>query len=40
MKEMHKGKIVQKKSVESILQEKDLLSQLKHPFIVNMHYAF
>lgn len=40
MKEMHKGKIILKKSVESIVQERELLAMLKHPFIINMHFAF
>jgi len=40
MKEMHKGKIVLKKSSDSILHERELLSYLKHPFIINMHFAF
>ena len=31
MKEMSKAKVVNKKSVESILNEKSLLTQLKHP---------
>ena len=40
MKEMLKTKIVNKKSVTSIMNEKKLLSQLKHPFMINMFYAF
>jgi len=40
MKEMLKGRVIAKKSVESVLNEQRLLSSLKHPFIVNMHYAF
>ena len=40
LKEMNKAKIVQKNSVPSILNERELLAQLKHPFIINMHYAF
>jgi serine/threonine protein kinase len=40
MKEMSKAKIISKKSVQSVLNEKNLLSQLNHKFIVNMHYAF
>lgn len=40
MKEMHKTKIIGKKSIHSVLNEKELLSKLKHPFIVNMSYAF
>ena len=37
---MSKAKIIDKKSVDSILGEKNLLSQLHHPFIVNMVYSF
>ena len=37
---MSKAKIIDKKSVDSVLGEKNLLSQLHHPFIVNMVYSF
>ena len=37
---MSKAKIIDKKSVESILGEKELLSTLNHPFIVNLIYSF
>ena len=40
MKEMHKTKIIGKKSIHSVLNERELLSKLKHPYIVNMSYAF
>ncbi|CAG9315104.1 unnamed protein product [Blepharisma stoltei] len=40
MKEMNKLRIIRKKSVSSILNERKLLSIIKHPFIVNMQYAF
>lgn len=40
LKEMNKAKIVKKNSVASILNERELLAQLKHPFIINMYYAF
>jgi serine/threonine protein kinase len=40
LKEMAKVKIIDKKSERSIKYEKELLTKLKHPFIVNMHYAF
>lgn len=40
MKEMHKTKIIGKKSINSVMNEKELLSQLRHPFIANMSYAF
>ena len=37
---MKKVKVIDKKSELSILYERELLSRLTHPFIVNMHYAF
>jgi len=40
MKEMNKAKIIAKKSIHSVLNERELLSQLKHPFLVNMSFAF
>lgn len=40
MKEMSKVKIHEKSSIPSIKNERTLLSVLKHPFIINMHFAF
>ncbi|EGR27410.1 protein kinase domain protein [Ichthyophthirius multifiliis] len=40
MKEMLKSKIITKRSIHSVMSERNLLAQLKHPFIVNMNYAF
>ncbi|CAD8204436.1 unnamed protein product [Paramecium pentaurelia] len=40
LKEMAKAKIIQKRSVNSVLNEKYLLEHLHHPFLVNMSYAF
>lgn len=40
MKEMSKARVLTKKSVLSVMNEKQLLSVLKHMFIVNMIYAF
>ena len=40
MKEMSKARIIAKKSVNSVLNERKLLSYLKYPFIVNMQFAF
>ena len=37
---MSKAKIIDKKSVDSVLGEKNLLSEIHHPFIVNMIYSF
>jgi serine/threonine protein kinase len=33
MKEMHKGRIIQKRSVNSVMNEKKFLSQLNHPYL-------
>jgi protein kinase A len=40
IKEMMKTRIIKRKSVKSILNERFLLSMIKHPFIVNIQYAF
>lgn len=40
MKEMSKARILAKKSVPSVMSERQLLAILHHSFIVNMHYAF
>ena len=40
MKEMAKARIISKRSVNSVMNEKKFLCQLEHPFLVNMHYAF
>ena len=40
LKEMSKLKIIDKKSEKSINSEREFLSKLHNPFIVNMHYAF
>lgn len=40
MKEMLKCRIISKRSVTSVMNERKLLSSLKHPFLVNMNYAF
>ena len=40
LKEMSKLKVLDKKSEKSINSERELLSKLHNPFIVNMHYAF
>ena len=40
MKEMSKAKIIDKRSEKGIKGERELLSKLHHPFIVNMHYSF
>ena len=40
LKEMSKVKIIDKKCEKSILEERDLLIKLKHPFIANMICSF
>ena len=40
MKEMYKRLVLNKNSVVSILNERKLLGLLRHPFIVNLYYAF
>ena len=40
LKEMSKIKLIKKKSVHWIMNERNLLAMLKHPLIINMHYAF
>jgi serine/threonine protein kinase len=40
LKEMNKALVLSKHSVSSVLNERKLLAVLKHPFIVNMQYAF
>jgi len=37
---MYKAKIIAKKSITSVMNERKLLSKLNHPFIINMTYAF
>ena len=40
LKEMKKVKVIDKRREKSIKYERELLSRLKHPFIVNMYYSF
>ncbi|KAM3141634.1 hypothetical protein pb186bvf_006239 [Paramecium bursaria] len=40
MKEMSKALIIAKKSVNSVINERNILSNLKHPFLVNIYFAF
>ena len=40
MKEMQKAKIINKKSINSVINERTLLAELNHPFLVNMKYSF
>ena len=40
MKEMYKAKIIHKKSINSVMNERNLLGKIKHPFFINMTFAF
>ena len=40
MKEMSKARIIEKNCVSSVLEERDILSQIHHPFIINMIFSF
>eukprot|EP00826_Nyctotherus_ovalis_P059671 TRINITY_DN831_c0_g1_i5.p2 TRINITY_DN831_c0_g1~~TRINITY_DN831_c0_g1_i5.p2 ORF type:complete len:110 (+),score=32.29 TRINITY_DN831_c0_g1_i5:245-574(+) len=40
LKEMSKARVVARRSTKSVLNERKILSTLRHKFIVNMHYAF
>jgi serine/threonine protein kinase len=40
MKEMSKARIITKRSIKSVMNERQILTQLHNPFIVNMYYAF
>ena len=40
LKEMSKPRIIDKNCENTILLERDLLSKMNHPFIVNMHFSF
>lgn len=40
MKEMSKARILTKRSLKSVINERQILTQLHNPFIVNMYYAF
>ena len=40
MKEMSKVKIIDKKYELNIISERNILSKMKHPFIINMNYSF
>ena len=40
LKEMLKLRVISKRSVHSVMNERKILETLKNPFIVNMHFAF
>ena len=40
MKLMYKAKIIQKKSINSVMNERNLLAKVRHPFFINISYAF
>ena len=40
LKEISKARVLDKKNTPAILLERELLSKINHPFIVNMHFSF
>ena len=40
LKEMSKARIITKRSVKSVMNERHILAGMHSPFLVNMHYAF
>ena len=40
LKEISKVKVIDKKSINSIMYERELLSRINHPLIINLQYAF
>ena len=40
MKSMLKTRIIDTKNEQNVIDEREILSKLNHPFIANMHYAF
>ena len=40
MKQMQKARILSRRSLKAVMEEKLFLTQLRHPFIVNIEYAF
>jgi len=40
MKTVKKKNIIAKKYIEGIMREKDVLLNMKHPFILDLHYCF
>ena len=40
MKEMSKAKIIEQNCVSSILGEREILSKIHHPFLINMIFSF
>jgi hypothetical protein len=40
MKEMLKAKVIGKKSINSVVNERQLLAKVRHPYLINMSHAF
>lgn len=40
MKEMCKARIITKRSVKSVMNERQILTEIQNVFLVNMYYAF
>ena len=39
-KEIEKSRVISRRSVANVLNERKILASLEHPFLVNMQYAF
>lgn len=40
MKRLLKSRVIDKKCIKGIIKERNLLSKINHPFLVNMHFSF
>lgn len=40
IKTVHKKKLIEKNMIDSLVSERNVLTQTNHPFIVKLHYAF
>ena len=40
MKQLSKSKLIDKNCVKDVIKERDLMSKLNHPFLVNMYFSF
>lgn len=40
VKVMNKRHVLKEEKVQQVLTELNILTQLSHPFIINLHYAF
>lgn len=40
MKQLSKNRLIDKNCVKQVIKERNLMSKLNHPFLVNMHFSF